>query len=69
MRALKFASEFVLLRQVKVTKKKATLAGSAPITAGRKLISLRLLELTESSTFGNSTAAMGAKAKINMKQS
>jgi hypothetical protein len=52
-----------LPRQEKVTKKNATLAGSATTPAGRKLISLRLLEFAESSTFGNSTAAIGGKSK------
>jgi hypothetical protein len=51
----------------KVTKKNATLAGSVTTPAGRKLVSLRLLEVSESSTFGNSTAAIGGKSRAKEK--
>jgi hypothetical protein len=61
------ASHFFLPRQEKVTKKNATLAGSATTPAGRKLISLQLLEFAESSTFGNSTAAIGGRPQLRCK--
>jgi hypothetical protein len=51
----------------KGNRKKATLAGSATTPAGRKLISLRLLEFAESSTFGNSTAAIGGRPQLRCK--
>jgi hypothetical protein len=54
------ANHFFLRSPRKSNQKESDPRRELPITAGRQLTSWRLLEVFESSTFENSTAALGA---------